>query len=321
MINTALRVALYEPLSGLAGITVAQFITLLQGSNPNMIDTTQRIALYPPRSGLPGATLAAIIAQAGGGPPAINSTRNFINELLPQHFYTLSQVVGSTNFGDSGVGPAGIPIVNSPLFANSIPMANEAITTAALFDGVNDHGVNTNDVDGFDTGTVFVFFNLAASLAANAQFYGQSNSDGATRFILQFFADDRVRIFISRDGAGVNVYSSFFDYSALLTFNTWHLLAARQDGTGITWFFDDQFFTVADAEVTESTLGNLDNTAWLAETLVAAAPADRSFMGADAVGNQPFAGQVFNQVNDDRVWTDTELTDLFNLAVTNGLNA
>lgn len=66
MIDTSLRVALYDEESGLAGITVAQLNTLIGGSNPDMINTAQRIALYPPRSGLPGATLQAVIDQAGG---------------------------------------------------------------------------------------------------------------------------------------------------------------------------------------------------------------------------------------------------------------
>lgn len=319
MIDQQLLMPTLEPGSGLASMTIAELVDLLEGGT-SMIDQTLLIPTLKTCVGIPAETIAAIVALGTGVGPGANFTRTFINELAPQHFYTLSQEVGSANFGDSGVGPAGIPIVNTPVFANSVPMASEPITTAALFDGVNDRGLNPNDVDDFDTGTVFAFFNVAGA-PGNAQLFGQEFDLGGTIFLLQFLAaGDTVRITITRDGGATNFYNSEFDFSALLTFNTWHLLAARQAGAGVTWFFDNQFFTVADAEVTETTLGNLDNTAWSAETLVATNPADQTILGASGGGTQLFPGQVFNLVSDDRVWTDTELTDLWNLALTNGLN-
>lgn len=318
MIDTALRVALYEEESGLSGITVAEFETLLQGSNPEMIDTSQRVALYPGRSGLPGATLQAIIDQAGGGGPVDKNSFQSYNALNlsnygPIHQWRLDEASGDAL--DSGGTPVNGTLTGGvsqgqPGLLND----RDPNPTSYLFGGV-DGFIDLGASALMTTRTAGVMnFWVRPDALGTLTLFDQTNATGSTFIDFRIRSDGALQFQVRRSSTA-NQYSATTDQTPI-TINNIFMITFRQpaDGTGIEIAVNAEFLDNTNWTITTTGTATVDD--WFQAVTTATRPA----IGATnrTVPISFYSGRMAQVYADSTLLTDEQILALYNTGLGNG---
>ncbi len=314
--------------SGAPSMTIAQLVALMDGGTVP-IDQTLLIPTLRGRAGLPAETIADIVALSagGGGSDAFVQTR--IAALLPSNHWPCNGLANAIAFNDNGqISPVSLAAINTPTFANSIPMVLEPQSTATLFTAANSEAgaspsvagrINTDSI-----GTAMCFFKLVTLTNAD-RIGGQGNIDGGTIWALQLIdvaPGERVRVIVTVD-SGVNSLSVILPV-VLVDNGKWHMVAFRQpgDGSGMNAFYDGTFFT--NAQLTQDITGT-GNADWWFEDTVVGATFPATIMGIASATQTTrvdfMDGEMMHQAYFPTLLSDDDLTGIWNQAFANGLNA
>ncbi len=327
IIDQQMRIRLLRTLSGLPSMTVAELIILSDGGSLPMIDQQLRIALYRTLGGFPGATVEDIVALGsgggGGGSDAFVATR--IAALLPSNHWPCNGLTNAIAFNDNGqISPVSLNAINTPTFANSIPMATEPQSTATLFTAANSEAgaspSQSGDVNSDVLGTYLGFFKLTS--LANPVLMAQGNGGGGTLWQLQIFGNESIQVHITVNGGANNFQSVTPLLTGLIDDGDFHMVAFRQpgDGTGLDAFFDNTFF--ANAALNTVLGGNGDRDWWFADTVMTAPSTIMGLASSAQTVRQDFLdGELMHHALFPFLLTDDELSGIFDQAIANGLNA
>jgi hypothetical protein len=266
------------------------------------------------------------LAPGGGAAATVSS---LIAAQKPKKFFKMWEEVGF-NISDHGAEPSeSMTAQGTTTFESETPMLDDPTQTAIEFNGTTGYILSTDagDVVDFATGTFFCFFKFQT--LTNGMLYSQGNAGGATKGqIFHFDSSGTSQIWIRmRIDGGANFMASILEPvgAANIALNVWHMIAYRQPGLGAgpNAFWDGTFYTTADAELTNSIGGTEDLDAWFAETTAATDPADRASIAAsvDTVPTSFIDGLEFAVVIDDVVWSDANISAVWDAALANGLNA
>lgn len=309
--------------SGDPSITVAELVALMDGETNVAIDQTLLIPTLKGCAGLPAETIAAIVALSSGG--VTETVDNLIATLLPSNHWPCNGLVNAIAFNDNGqISPVSLNAINTPTFADSIPMAAEPRSTATLFTAANSEaGASPSaagDVNSDVLGTYIGFFKLTS--LANPVLTAQGNAGGATLWQLQIFSNESIQVHITVNGGANNLQVVTPLLTGLIDDGEWHMVAYRQpgDGSGMNGFFDNTF--IANAAMNTVLGGTGDVDWWFADT-VATAPS--TIMGIASTAHTVRAsfldGSLMHQALFPTVLTNDQLTEIWDQAIANGLNA
>jgi hypothetical protein len=275
----------------------------------------------------------------GGGGGSTLTVSELIEREKPKKFFKMWELnTGANNLSDHGAEPStalldtGVP---PPTHAAETPMVLDPTQTAPEFNGTTGHYLSTfaNDMAGshsaFNIGTIFAFFKLQTNPAGTQMIWSQGNAGGATNGELFYFNNagtSELWVRTRLDGGANFMNSQLLPVgAAAIALNEWHMIGYRQPGlgAGCNCFWDGTFFTSADAELTNAVGGTGALDDWWAETLVAVAPAVRMTIGATptTVPAGFLDGLIFGVMLDDVLWSDANLTAVWDRAIANGLNA
>lgn len=263
-----------------------------------------------------GVTSGTVEGPPGGG--VVADTVALIDSFDVANFWPLNQQSGG-QFGNRGFRPlVGVDFVVAPDSADSTPMVSEPINTATFFDGTANCVEAQNTILIPYTLATNVAFFKAASFVAVQVLYDHGNSGGTIGTRLHTQDDKFLAIIGSEVG---DRYICTLTLPASIVVNTWHMIGWRQavDGNGVDWFFDGTFFANADAEVVNAFdgAGDVDFSYGSIGGPTRFAIGSRANTG---ISNR-FTGSEFHVVIDDKVWTNAQLLQLWELAIANGLNA
>ena len=248
------------------------------------------------------------------------TTIGFITNLRPLIFVPMFESVGEINFKHHGPRPpfADLAIGVTPVLDSVAPMSGEAGTRAPAWSNDDATATGANLTQTVCSG--FLFYRNA-DFSLNQVPWAFGNSGGAASARFQNIGTDAVAVLWDD---GPNRYLSQLDPTEGLSTNVWHMTAWRQpaNSDGVNWFHDGTFYANSDAAVTDSLTGVATNNYSFADVNIVAG-ADRFALGrqADTGGANPYTGDFFHLMIDDRLWTDTEIQNLWDLAIVNGLNS
>ncbi len=259
--------------------------------------------------------------SAGGGSLSLLGT---IIQARPTNFFSMYEAVASTRFSNSGIHPSpsneDVTITVAPTLAAITPMALEPGTLAPTFNGTTQQTISTSSNNLNYTAFTAIAF-IRQTTLATSMIWDFGNSGGAFQCNFQALGGTAL-FFTARDGVAGDTYSSQWN-SGGLTVNVWSMIAMRQpaDGTGVNWFKDGIFAANGDVDVTNILAGNATNN-WSFNDINGLAGTSRFAIShaANTSFGQRLTGNMFGVVIDETIWTDEQLTALWNLALAQGLN-